>query len=140
MHFFVRLLTKKKEMESGNIMAPKCPIELTLSLINGKWKIKILKELSQGALRYGEIVKGVPGVSAKVLIQQLREMEEEGIIIRTVFPEIPPRVEYAVSEKGLSIYSIFVEMRRWGLELSENDEVGCAMCMKCQPHIANMTA
>ena len=118
-------------------MDKKCPIEFTLSLINGKWKIKIMKELSQGPLRYGEIVKATPGVSAKVLIQQLREMEEDGLVVRTVFPEIPPRVEYAMSEKGVSVFTIFVEMRRWGMELSGSDETACGMCQKCQPYIKN---
>lgn len=117
-------------------MEKKCPIEFTLSLINGKWKIKIMKELSQGPLRYGEIVKAVPSISAKVLIQQLREMEDDGLIIRTIYPEIPPRVEYSMSDKGLSIYTIFIEMRRWGLDLEE-EIVECTMCKKCQPFIAN---
>lgn len=117
-------------------MAKLCPIEYTLSLINGKWKIMILKELSQGPLRYGVVGKKIPSVSAKVLIHQLREMEEEGLIIRTVFPEVPPRVEYSLSEKGLSIFTIFIELRRWGLDVDEPEKVECTMCCKCQPYIA----
>ncbi|MDR1271919.1 MAG: helix-turn-helix transcriptional regulator, partial [Clostridiales Family XIII bacterium] len=73
----------------------RCPIEYTLSLISGKWKILILKELSQGALRYGVIGKRIPEISPKVLISHLREMEEDGLIVREVFPEVPPRVEYS---------------------------------------------
>lgn len=119
-------------------MAKLCPIEYTLSLINGKWKIMILKELSQGPLRYGAVGKNIPSVSAKVLIHQLREMEKEGLITRTVFPEVPPRVEYALSEKGASIFTIFIELRRWGLVADETEKVECAMCGKCQPYIAKV--
>ncbi len=113
----------------------RCPIEFTLSLINGKWKLIILKELSQGALRYGELLKCIPTVSAKVLIQQVRELERDGLVTRKIFPEVPPRVEYALSDKGTSIFTIFVEMYRWGLTAGD-DEVECRECKKCQPYIA----
>ena len=116
-------------------MNKKCPIEFTLSLINGKWKLLILKELSQEPLRYGIIGKRIPEISSKVLIQHLREMENDGLITREIFPEVPPRVEYSLSEKGSSIFSIFIELRRWSLEANENDKVECAMCKKCMPHI-----
>ncbi len=116
-------------------MEKKCPIEYTISLLNGKWKVRILKELSWGPLRYGAVVKCVQNASAKVLIQQLREMEADGLIIRTVFPEVPPKVEYSLSEKGLSLIRIFMELRRWGLEVKEEETVACAMCGKCQSHI-----
>ena len=109
-------------------MNKKCPIEFTLSLINGKWKILILKELSQEPLRYGVIGKRIPEISSKVLISHLREMEDDGLIVREVFPEVPPRVEYSLSEKGASIFSIFVELRRWGLELNDDEKVECTMC------------
>jgi DNA-binding HxlR family transcriptional regulator len=113
----------------------KCPIEYTLSLISGKWKILILKELSQGPLRYGVIGKCIPEISPKVLISHLREMEDDGLIVREVFPEVPPRVEYSLSERGLSIGSILRELRRWGLELNEDEKVECAMCEKCLPYL-----
>lgn len=116
-------------------MSKKCPIEFTLSLINGKWKIIILKELSQGPLRYGVLGKRIPEVSSKVLIQHLREMEEDGLIVREVFPEVPPRVEYSLSEKGASIFTIFIELRRWGLSLEDEEKVECSMCEKCIPYI-----
>lgn len=73
-------------------MNSKCPIESTLGLINGKWKLLILKVLSQGPVRYGVIKERIPKVSAKVLTQQLRELERDGLIARTVFPEIPPEL------------------------------------------------
>lgn len=116
-------------------MNKKCPIEFTLSLINGKWKILILKELSQEPLRYGVIGKRIPEISSKVLISHLREMEDDGLIVREVFPEVPPRVEYSLSEKGASIFAIFVELRRWGLELNDDEIVECTMCKKCIPYI-----
>jgi DNA-binding HxlR family transcriptional regulator len=121
------------------ILRKQCPIEYTLSLISGKWKIIILKELSQGALRYGKIAKQIPGVSAKVLIQQLREMENDGLIERVVFPEVPPRVEYSQSAMGKSIGTIFLEMRRWGLDVASTDKVMCSFCEKCRPYIENST-
>jgi len=111
----------------------KCPIESTLSLINGKWKILILKELSQGPVRFGQLGNNIPSVSAKVLTQQLRELTDDGLVVRTVFAEIPPRVEYSLSEMGVSIFTIFVELRRWGLCEDKAHSVECAYCKKCQP-------
>ena len=129
------LLTKMKVSENRGVMNKKCPIEFTLSLINGKWKLLILKELSQAPLRYGALGKRVPAISAKVLIQQLREMEEDGLLVREVFPEVPPRVEYSLSDKGASLFSVFMELRRFGLSLDDNEKVACAMCKKCIPFI-----
>lgn len=114
-------------------MENRCPIESTLSLISGKWKILILKELSQGPVRYGHISRNIPAVSAKVLTQQLREMLEDGLLVREVFAEIPPRVEYSLSEMGISIFSIFKELRRWGLDEDKVHAAQCAFCKKCQP-------
>jgi DNA-binding HxlR family transcriptional regulator len=114
-------------------MSKLCPIESTLALINGKWRLLILKALSQGPVRYGALERGIPRISAKVLTQQLREMEQDGLIIRTIFPEIPPRVEYSLDKMGLSIYSVFKEMRRWGLEENKNPDVECSHCVHCRP-------
>ncbi len=114
-------------------MSAKCPIESTMSLINGKWKLLILKALSQGPVRYGHLERGLPSISAKVLTQQLREMEADKLIVRTVFPEIPPRVEYSLDKLGVSVFTVFVEMRLWGLEENENREVNCAGCLNCIP-------
>lgn len=114
-------------------MKNKCPIESTLSLINGKWKILILKELSQGPVRYGQIGNHISTVSAKVLTQQLREMMDDGLVVRNVFAEMPPRVEYSLSEMGISIFAVFKELRRWGLDEDKVHSVQCAFCKKCQP-------
>ncbi|MEA4951906.1 hypothetical protein SDC9_60217 [bioreactor metagenome] len=114
-------------------MGGKCPIETTLSLINGKWKLLILKELSQGAVRYGKLGAAIPAVSAKVLTQQLRELEEDGLIVRTVYAEVPPRVEYSLSDMGASIFSVFKELRRWGLEDDGLARGKCSFCGQCIP-------
>ncbi|MDR1794828.1 MAG: helix-turn-helix transcriptional regulator [Erysipelotrichaceae bacterium] len=111
----------------------RCPVEATLALINGKWKLLILKALSQGPVRYLQLERTVERISAKVLTQQLREMEADGLISRTIYPEIPPRVEYALTEMGVSIFTIFGEMRRWGL--LQQDQLGtvCRQCQNCRP-------
>ncbi|MDK2855961.1 MAG: hypothetical protein PWQ86_1174 [Bacillota bacterium] len=114
-------------------MNPKCPIESTLGLINGKWKLLILKVLSQGPVRYGAIKERMPEVSAKVLTQQLRELERDGLISRTVFPEVPPRVEYSLTEMGVSIFTVLAEMRRWGLEEDKVHNIKCSFCYECLP-------
>ncbi len=116
-------------------MENKCPIESTLSLINGKWKILILKALSQGPVRYGQIGGSIPAISAKVLTQQLREMIADGLVLREVFAEVPPRVEYSLSEMGVSIFTVFVELRRWGLSENNVQPVKCSFCMNCRPFI-----
>ena len=121
-------------------MTDKCPIEYTVSLINGKWKLVILKELSQGPVRYGQLGERVASISSKVLTQQLREMETDGLIVRTVFAEIPPKVEYSLSDLGISIFKIFVELRRWGLETGQDRQVRCSFCGGCQPFILNQPA
>ncbi len=123
---------EKEEIHIKNTADMKmCPIEYTISLINGKWKIGIVKELSGEAVRYGALVKSIPNVSAKVLIQQLRELEDDGIVKRTIYPEVPPRVEYGLTEKGRSIYTVFIELRRWGLAAGSEDDVACKNCQKC---------
>lgn len=114
-------------------MENQCPIESTISLINGKWRILILKELSQGPVRYGQLGKQIPAISAKVLTQQLREMIDDGLVARKVFAEIPPRVEYSLSEMGISLFTIFKELRRWGLDENKTHAVQCSFCAKCQP-------
>ena len=111
----------------------KCPIEYTISVINGKWKIFILKELSGGPLRYGVLVRLVPKISPKVLIQQLRDLEDDGIIAREIFPEIPPRVEYSLTEKGLCLFETFSALRKWAIDVDDGGKVYCIGCKKCQP-------
>ena len=95
---------------------PACPVETTLTLIGDKWKVLILRDLMPGTKRFGELKKSVGNVSQKVLTAQLRAMEESGLLTRTVYAEVPPRVEYALSELGLSMKPIIASMEAWGTE------------------------
>ena len=95
---------------------PACPVETTLMLIGDKWKVLILRDLLTGTKRFGELKKSVGNVSQKVLTAQLRDMEEKGLITRTVYAEVPPRVEYSLTELGQSLKPILVAMKAWGTE------------------------
>lgn len=93
---------------------PACPVETTLTLIGDKWKVLILRDLLPGTKRFGELKKSVGNVSQKVLTAQLRAMEESGLLTRTVYPEVPPRVEYTLTELGRSLQPILDAMWNWG--------------------------
>lgn len=94
-----------------------CPIEHTVNLIGHKWKVLILRNLfNQGTQRFNELSKGISGISQKMLTQQLRQLEHDGIIQRTVYPEVPPRVEYDLTELGQSLKPILEAMNVWGME------------------------
>lgn len=93
---------------------PTCPVETTLTLISDKWKVLILRDLMPGTKRFGELKKSVGNVSQKVLTSQLREMEQSGLLIRTVYPEVPPRVEYTLTDLGRSLKPILDAMQSWG--------------------------
>ena len=93
-----------------------CPIQTVFGILGGKWKHRILLELHPGPMRYNQLAASIGTISYKVLTQQLRELEEDGLVCRKVYPEVPPRVEYALTEMGESIFVVFREMRRWGLE------------------------
>lgn len=95
---------------------PACPVETTLMLISDKWKVLILRDLLPGTKRFGELRRSVGGVSQKVLTAQLRQMEDSGLLTRTVYPEVPPRVEYTLTELGYSLKPILDAMRNWGEE------------------------
>lgn len=111
----------------------KCPIEVTLSLISGKWIILIIRELLEGGKRFGELHKGIRPISAKILTQQLREMENNELIERKVFSEIPPRVEYSLTPLGKSLLPIMVAMRKWGLNATSKHTTKCRYCKQCEP-------
>jgi DNA-binding HxlR family transcriptional regulator len=91
-----------------------CPISATLEYIGGRWKCVILYYLSSGTRRFGEIAARIPAISRKVLTEQLREMEADGLIVRCQYKEIPPRVEYSLTGLGKSLSSVFKEMSDWG--------------------------
>lgn len=106
-----------------------CPVESTIELIGGKYKALILWHLSQNTLRFSELRKAISGVTAKMLTQQLRELEAQELIQREVFPIIPPKVEYSLTELGKSLLPILVAMRDWGAEYlhAKNLEANCFM-------------
>src|SRR5574337_1272508 len=91
-----------------------CPVEITLALLGNKWKVLILRELFLGTRRFGELSRGVPGISQKMLTQQLRQMEEDNLISRRIYPEVPPRVEYSLTEIGKSLKPLLDAMHKWG--------------------------
>lgn len=93
---------------------PACPVETTLTLISDKWKVLILRDLLTGTKRFGELRKSIGTVSQKVLISQLRQMEESGLLTRKVYAEVPPRVEYTLTELGYSLRPIMDAMWAWG--------------------------
>ena len=93
---------------------PACPVETTLTLISDKWKVLILRDLLTGTKRFGELKKSLDGVSQKVLTSQLRQMEASGLLKRKVYAEVPPRVEYTLTELGYSLQPVLEAMRDWG--------------------------
>lgn len=95
---------------------PACPVETTLTLIGDKWKVLILRDLLPGTKRFGELKKSLGSVSQKVLTAQLRDMENSGLLTRTVYAEVPPRVEYSLTELGQSLSPILDAMKHWGEE------------------------
>lgn len=97
-----------------NKTLPACPVETTLTLIGDKWKVLILRDLLDGTKRFGELKKSIGSVSQKVLTAQLRDMEESGLVERTVYAQVPPRVEYALTPTGYSLKPILDAMWSWG--------------------------
>lgn len=95
---------------------PACPVETTLTLIGDKWKVLILRDLLPGTKRFGELKKSIGSVSQKVLTAQLRDMEESGLLSRKVYAEVPPRVEYTLTDLGYSLKPILDAMWNWGEE------------------------
>lgn len=93
---------------------PACPVATTVQLIGSKWKLPIIRNLMQRPWRFNELRRDLEGISQKVLTDSLRSMEEDGILTRTVYPEVPPRVEYALSDLGQSLRPIIEAMAEWG--------------------------
>ena len=106
--------TVKKEL-------PACPVETTLMLIGDKWKVLILRDLLPGTKRFGELKKSIGNVSQKVLTAQLRDMESNGLVNRKVYSEVPPRVEYSLTELGRSLKPILDAMWDWGKEFKAHN-------------------
>ena len=107
-------MLKKEEL-------PDCPVATTVQLIGNKWKLLILRNLLARPWRFNELRKSLDGISQKVLTESLRSMESDGIIVRTVYAEVPPRVEYSLSELGETLRPILDAMQAWGQEYKENN-------------------
>lgn len=105
-------MSEKKKIDE----LPACPVETTLMLIGDKWKVLILRDLITGTKRFGELKKSIGSVSQKVLTAQLRDMEEKGLVHREVYAEVPPRVEYSLTDLGRSLKPILDAMQSWGEE------------------------
>ena len=93
---------------------PPCPVELTLLLISNKWKILIIRDLLEGTKRFSELKKSITNISQKVLTSNLGEMEENELLTRKVYPEVPPRVEYTLTDIGYSLKPLLDDMDKWG--------------------------
>lgn len=108
-------MNETMEHQTGKKLPP-CPVETTLMLISSKWKILIIRDLLGGKKRFGELKKSIGSVSQKVLTANLREMEADGLLTRTVYAEVPPRVEYELSALGRSLQPVLKSMEHWGAD------------------------
>ena len=99
---------------------PACPVEITLGLINDKWKVLIVRDLLTGTKRFNELKKSVTSITQKVLTNNLRQMESDKLVKRKVYAEVPPRVEYSLTDVGLSLKPILDSMVEWGNNYREN--------------------
>lgn len=119
-------MRKKETFAMENISTaeklPACPVETTLTLISDKWKVLILRDLLPGTKRFGELKKSIGHVSQKVLTAQLRQMEQSGLVNRKVYAEVPPKVEYSLTDVGYSLKPILDAMWTWGEEYQKEME------------------
>jgi DNA-binding HxlR family transcriptional regulator len=92
-----------------------CAVDVTLSVIGGKWKLLIYSHLWSGVTRFGQLKRAIPRITQTMLTQQLRELERDGIVTRTIYPEIPPRVEYALTDFGRTLEPVVTRMHAWGM-------------------------
>ena len=109
-------------MRTKEDILPDCPVATTVSLIGSKWKLLIMRNLLARPWRFNELQKSIDGISQKALTEALRSMEADGIVSRTVYPEVPPRVEYALTELGESMRPIIKSMEEWGTEYKKEME------------------
>ncbi|MBQ8935773.1 MAG: helix-turn-helix transcriptional regulator [Oscillospiraceae bacterium] len=118
-------------MKTKAELLPECPVATTVSLIGSKWKLLIMRNLLVRPWRFNELRKSLDGISQKVLTDSLRSMEEDGIVIRTVYAEVPPRVEYSLSELGESMRPIINSMEAWGTDYKKRIEVLSSESIAC---------
>lgn len=114
-------------MAKSQSVDKQCPIEVGLNILSGKWKLKILWHLSNRTVRFCELQHLLGNITTKTLTQQLRELEEQDIIIRKVFPEIPPKVEYSLSETGATLKPILTQLCNWGKNYIQDRSQGKQM-------------
>jgi len=113
-----------KNRHSGLNSSPGCSVEATLSLIDGKWKCVILFYLLKNTLRFNELRRLIPDLSPRMLTTQLRELEADGLIVRKIYPQVPPKVEYSMAPLGLSLTTVLAALKDWGdahLEIFNNN-------------------
>jgi DNA-binding HxlR family transcriptional regulator len=101
-------------MKTANLSDHECHVDTTLSVIGGKWKPVILWHLTQTTLRFSELEKRIPGITQKMLAQQLREMEKDELVSRRVYPQVPPKVEYSMTAHGKSLKDVLEALAKWG--------------------------
>src|ERR1051325_3037212 len=114
----------------------KCPAEITLTIIGGRWKVLLLYHLFQGVKRFSELQRAVSSITQKMLTQQLREMERDGLVHREVYPEVPPRVEYSMTALGMTLEPVVGAMCEWGIKY-KGGEVDQA---ESEPLVVNLAA
>jgi len=107
------------KLERGN-PSDKCSIEVAIDIIGSKWTFLIIRDLLiDGTIRFGDLLRSLEGISPKTLSLRLRELEKFGLVNRIVYPEIPPKVEYELTEKGKNLEAVFIELKKWGLTIVE---------------------
>jgi len=106
-----------------------CPLDVTMGFIGGKWKSIVLWYLTEGHQRFGELKKQVPGITEKMLSLQLKQLERDGMITRKVFAEVPPRVEYSLTEDGKSLLPLLQEMSKWGINKARTEGIIQEVCL-----------
>ncbi|WP_061809754.1 winged helix-turn-helix transcriptional regulator [Rossellomorea vietnamensis] len=105
-----------------------CAIDLVIDVIGGKWKVLILWNLNEGVKRFNELKRSLPNITQKMLTQQLRELEEHGLVERKVYQEVPPKVEYSTTDMGKKLQATLFEMCKWGDEYAEQKGIGMNRC------------
>jgi DNA-binding HxlR family transcriptional regulator len=113
-----------------------CPVDATIRLIGGKYKALILWHLVEDTLRFGQLQKLIPQATPKMLTQQLRELEGDNLVVRTVYPVVPPKVEYSLTEFGLSLKPILNALYQWGASYMEDNGlvISCSMVLDAEPN------
>lgn len=104
-------------------VAEECTVEAALEVIGGKWKLVILRHLLEGTKRFGELDKALTGITPRMLTRQLRELEADGLVLRTVYPQVPPKVEYSVTDIGASLRTITKQLEQWGRTYREREHI-----------------